>query len=140
MICRTVLSVSVAVLLLSTIGRAGDAKKDEAQLKGTWTVISEEDNGKASKVKDATVTIGAGKITVKVKGKKDQESTYKVDTTKKPKAIDIVVDDGKKSKLGIYELDGDTLKLCFGEKARPTEFKTSQESPGLLLVLKREKK
>jgi hypothetical protein len=35
MICRTVLSVSVAVLLLSPIGRAGDAKKDEAQLKGT---------------------------------------------------------------------------------------------------------
>jgi uncharacterized protein (TIGR03067 family) len=37
--------------------------------------------------------------------------------------------------LGIYQLDGDTLKWCVGRKARPSEFETKQGA--FLLVLRR---
>lgn len=40
--------------------------------------------------------------------------------------------------LGIYQLDGDTLKWCVGRKSRPTEFETKQGS--FLLILKRKAK
>jgi uncharacterized protein (TIGR03067 family) len=40
-------------------------------------------------------------------------STFKVDPTKKPKTIDFKPQDGGTIK-GIYELDGDTLKLGIG--------------------------
>ena len=43
--------------------------------------------------------------------------------------------------LGIYEIDGDTLKVCFDPegKKRPTEFKTASGSQ-TLVVHKRLKK
>jgi uncharacterized protein (TIGR03067 family) len=56
--------------------------------------------------------------------------TFKVDATVMPKAIDIDGIENEKI-LGIYELNGDTLKLCVGSK-RP---KTFEE--GDLFVLKR---
>ena len=43
--------------------------------------------------------------------------------------------------LGIYELEGDTFKVCFaapGKADRPTEFKSAAGSGHRLLVLKRE--
>jgi hypothetical protein len=44
--------------------------------------------------------------------------------------------------LGIYELDGDTVKFCFGGpgKERPTEFTTKEGSMRTLSVWKRDKK
>jgi uncharacterized protein (TIGR03067 family) len=39
--------------------------------------------------------------------------------------------------LGIYQLEGDTLKWCVGRKSRPTEFETKQGS--FLLILKRKR-
>jgi hypothetical protein len=39
---------------------------------------------------------------------------------------------------GIYELKGDTLKVCYGSE-RPAEFKTKPDSSQKLYVFKREK-
>ena len=58
------------------------------------------------------------------------ERTFRLDPTAKPKTIDFKVISGfgkGKTDLAIYELDGDTLKICYamGEGAkRPTEFKS----------------
>ena len=41
--------------------------------------------------------------------------------------------------IKLYELAGDTLKVCFGVQ-RPKEFKTELDSKKWILVLKREKK
>jgi uncharacterized protein (TIGR03067 family) len=40
---------------------------------------------------------------------------------------------------GIYELKGETLKVCYGPE-RPTEFKTKPDSSQRLYVFEREKK
>jgi hypothetical protein len=43
--------------------------------------------------------------------------------------------------FGIYDLDGDTLKVCFNmdHDPRPKEFKSARKSRFLLLTLKRAK-
>jgi hypothetical protein len=68
-----------------------------------------------------------------------------IDPTKTPKTMDVAVtgkpDDAQVLSKAIYELDGDTLRICAGEEVRPEAFKTTAET-GItqLMVLKREKR
>jgi len=51
----------------------------------------------------------------------------RLDPTKTPKQIDLVVVEGPnvgETQLGIYELNGDDLKVCYGFPSRPTQFET----------------
>ena len=73
------------------------------------------------------------------------ELTFKLDPAKEPKAIDFTTaagpDKGKRIK-GIYQLEDDTLKVCFNPKKdgeRPTAFATKAESSVRLNTFKREK-
>jgi uncharacterized protein (TIGR03067 family) len=68
-----------------------------------------------------------------------------LDPTKKPKAIDAVRSEGMdkgKPMLGIYELEGESQKVCFAPvgKERPTEFSSAAGSGHVLTVWKRAKK
>jgi uncharacterized protein (TIGR03067 family) len=70
--------------------------------------------------------------------------TFVLDPGKKPKTIDIKFTEGPEkgnTSLGIYELDGDTLKICLTitAKDRPTEFAAKAKSGHGFEVLKREK-
>ncbi len=71
-----------------------------------------------------------------------KKGTFKLDPSKKPKAMDLTLEKkGKKeTALFIYELDGDNLKLCWRKPGgkRPTHF-TSKDTGGLM-ILKRNKK
>ena len=61
------------------------------------------------------------------------------------KAIDLTLTQGigkGKVALGIYELDGDTLKLCFPQDekvARPTKFASTDGSRHVLITMRRQK-
>jgi uncharacterized protein (TIGR03067 family) len=69
------------------------------------------------------------------------DGTYKLDLTAIPKAIDIVLLSplGEEWKyLGIYEFEGDTLKLCLDKEKRPTAFDI--EGTSRLYVLQRVRK
>ncbi|HSQ57227.1 MAG TPA: TIGR03067 domain-containing protein, partial [Gemmata sp.] len=49
------------------------------------------------------------------------ENKFTLDPTKSPKAFDILPSD--KSSQGIYEFEGDALKICLGNHdVRPTKF------------------
>jgi uncharacterized protein (TIGR03067 family) len=59
-----------------------------------------------------------------------QAGTQKIDPSKSPKTIDVTMTEGLNKRavmLGIYEIDGDTLKACFDPqgKQRPTKFKSA---------------
>ena len=130
----------IALALLAAPGRADGPKKDGDNLEGTWVVTSSEDGGeKVAGEVGGKVVISADKITL-VSGGTEEAIGYTLDPSKAPKWIDLA--DGKKTYLGIYELDGDTLKICFPEsgKGRATKFESKPD--GLndrLIVLKRAK-
>src|SRR5262249_40872043 len=69
------------------------------------------------------------------------EFSYRIDPTKNPKAIDLILKDseGEHRQLGIYHADEGQLKLCWQHdgKQRPTEFKTAAEPTQMLSVLTR---
>src|SRR5437763_8723756 len=85
-----------------------------------------------------------GVTTVSFDGKVYIKAKFTIDPSQKPKTIDYAVTEGTnkgKTQLGIYEIDGDTLKFCFAapEKPRPAEFASKADSGHTLSVWKREK-
>ena len=70
------------------------------------------------------------------------KGTYKIDPAANPKAMETTASTGPykdKPLLGIYELDGDSLKICYAApgKDRPTEFNSKAGSGWILTVHKR---
>ena len=122
-----------------------DRAKEREKLAGTWqgfVVNGKGENPNAGPVK-LEVIIAGDKMTAKdlQSGNKSMgEGTYKLDLAKK--TIDPTGNAGPeigKSYLGIYSLEGDTLKWCVANpgKARPTQFVT--KTGQFLLILKRQK-
>ncbi len=154
---RHVLTVLVAFWLAAGVGlvAAGDSakeaaiKKDRAQFKGTWRVVSLVVDGNKAPDSDAQKIIvtnhADGTWVVKVGDKEVARGTSTIDPTKKPKTLDFVPTVGSnqgKTHLGLYELKGDSRKLCFVApgKDRPTEFSSTPGSGHILVVFRRDKK
>jgi uncharacterized protein (TIGR03067 family) len=138
-----------AVLVLAGTAVAEDAdKKELARLEGEWTMVSGEANGFSmpeEMVKSGKRVAKDGQTTINIGGRVYFKAKYCIDPAKKPKAIDYTMTEGPtkgKTHLGIYELDGDTVKFCFAVpgKERPTEFTAKEGSQRTLSVWKRVKK
>ena len=134
-----------------TGARADDKAEVEKELKkfqGIWTFASSEAGGKkapADDLKGLTITFEGNKHTVKKGDEVLQVGTQKLDPSKSPKTIDVTITEGPKKgavMLGIYQIDADTLTVCFDEegKKRPTEFKSAAGSETFVNVHKRVKK
>jgi uncharacterized protein (TIGR03067 family) len=123
-------------------------KKEMAQLEGEWSMMSGEADGMS--MPDAMVKTGKrvakdGETTITIGGQVYFKAKFTIDPAKKPKAIDYEMTEGPtkgKTHLGIYDLDGDTVKFCFAApgKDRPTEFTSKEGSQHTLSVWKRVKK
>lgn len=112
--------------------------KDQEQIQGTWKMVSSEKNDRERQVKVTQVIIKADKITfVGPDGNESFDVAYTLDPNKKPKAIDIKNEKGDDTSLGIYSLEGDTLKICSARPGTepPTEFATKPDSGLSLIVL-----
>jgi uncharacterized protein (TIGR03067 family) len=137
---RRVLAILAVGLASAAFVQGGDAKKEK--IEGVWTVVSAVKGGeKLADVDNMEVKlIFAGEKLTVVKGGKNEELTYKLDAGQKPKAIDLMPKD--KTIKGIYQVDGDTLKICFTgpDDERPTEFVSKEGTRTLLLTLRRDKK
>ncbi len=113
---------------------------DQEKIQGTWALTSGERNGKPlsdEMIQHIKLIFAGDKLTTKHKDRKT-EATFKLDSNKTLKEIDLEME-GSVGK-GIYQLDGDTLKIVHGEvgDARPKDF--PKAGSGLtVLVLKREK-
>jgi uncharacterized protein (TIGR03067 family) len=136
-------AVVCTVGLLATHGLAGNqpgkTKPDKEAIQGAWIAASAETSGKKvgdDQVKQCRLNFDGDKIEIVglIQGK--GKGTFKLDPTKKPKAIDIFIPD-EDDVLGVYELDGKTLKLCLtaGGGDRPKDF--TGKGKQMFLVLKR---
>jgi uncharacterized protein (TIGR03067 family) len=122
---------------------ADDQAAEFKKLNGTWKMEQAELNG--SKWPDAF----AQQFTLILKDEKYQllsksptdEGTAKLNVNKKPKTMEIKGEKGPnqgKTFLAIYEMDKDTLKICYdlSGKAYPTEFSASKDSGHFLVTYK----
>lgn len=144
----------LGILALATFGgtegRADEKAIVEKELKkfhGTWKFEKVEASGKEvpiSQFKGMTVIFAGDKYTVKNGDKVIQTATQKLNPSRLPKTLDVMVIAGPDKGailLGIYEITGDTLKVCFvpqGQK-RPTELKAVSDWQ-TLVIHKRVKK
>jgi uncharacterized protein (TIGR03067 family) len=127
-------------LLLTSLARAQATDDDQQKLQGKWTVESFQYNGNpVEMMKEATREFKDGKYSLTPKTGDAIEGTVKLDPTKKPKTIDLEVN-GRTLK-GIYELDGDTLKMCYilSDGERPSEFASKPDTGVILILHKRAK-
>jgi uncharacterized protein (TIGR03067 family) len=140
--------VVIGLIAFTSIAIADDKKQADEfkKMDGTWLVVKGELGGTAlpeEVTKTFTLTLAGGKYAVKVGGQ-DDKGTCTIDPTKKPKELDIKGEEGPnkgKTIPCIYDLDGDTLKVCYdlSGKKRPTEFKTEKDTLLYLAVYKRQK-
>src|ERR1043165_7718379 len=123
---------------------------DEQKLQGTWQLVYQQSNGQklpdemAAEMFHGRMVFAGDKVryTVELPGF-DLQFSYKLNSEQQPKAIDLELvhtpDDrgiGVKM-LGIYLLEGKTLKICYNKSARPTDFSAGEGSQNTLVVLKR---
>lgn len=142
------LACLLAGVLLSAGAGADDAAKELEKLQGTWTVTIVELDGKPAtdeqKKRVSQLVVKGDKYTILVDGKKIDGGTLKVDPAKKPKVMDATPEEGPlkgKALAGVYELEGDDMKVCFAQpdKDRPTELKTKAGTLQILFSYKRVK-
>jgi len=140
------LAVMVVGSLLAT-GAAGQdkGKTDKDKIQGKWLPVSLEKGGiKApeEEYKKVKLAFTGDKITV-VEDAREMAVTFKLDPAKKPKQIDVTESRNGKDEVheGIYELDGDKLKICFAhaQDPRPRDFVSQAGTSQTLIVLTREK-
>ena len=133
----------LALLLASFVAFAARATDDLKAMSGTWKPTQAELAGQPMPppvLKSITLKIdglGYEVIVMTEKGPSPDRGTIKLDQAATPKGMTVTGVEGPnagKTFPAVYELAGDTLRICYdlsGAK-RPTEFKTA---PGTLLYL-----
>ena len=132
------------VLLAAGLGVHAFAQA-AAKLEGAWTAVSAERDGKpADELKGHRLTFAGDTFVIQREGRTLYKGTFKADPAKKPAQIDFRQTEGEakgKTWLGIYALEGDTLKIVDNAvdtaKPRPTQFATGPDSGYVLMVFKR---
>jgi uncharacterized protein (TIGR03067 family) len=99
-------------------------------LQGWWTVMKADAKGDVPAGAHWIIEGNKIRIALHREGKLESFMTYKADATDYPKTIDLTYDRGPakgKALKGIYELDGNTLKICYVSPA--TEEPEKAERP-----------
>lgn len=124
--------ILLACVALCAAADAPEARDDAGKLKGLWAMTSVTVLG-VRQPDDPTagtlITAFDGESYLRKRGSEIlEEGRYKIDPGKTPRVVDFVITKGQdagKRMLGIYELEGDTLKICVaraGDKKRPKRF------------------
>ena len=121
-------------------GPPNSRASDLDNIQGTWQVTYSEDGGRIAPqelLANLRFIIDGQTLTTEMAGRKSV-STYELDPTSSPKSIDLT--ENGRTKQGIYDLVGDTLRICFPEtgKQRPTAFDSQPDSANdVIIMLKR---
>ena len=149
----TVLITLVLGILFVPAGPPGRAATDEevikaelAKIQGEWIVESQEEEGKPllhREIKSRRIFFGGDRAIVRNRDEMIQIALVKFDP-KTPGALDLTVIAGSYqhiTMLGIYEIKGDTFRVCFDKagRERPKSFKTTADSGLFTAVYRRER-
>jgi uncharacterized protein (TIGR03067 family) len=142
---KTTVLLSLVSLFAAFTATAGDPIQDEKAIQGTWLPVEGQLAGHTMKpevLHIISLEMDSGKYLVTAEN--IDRGTYMINTKATPKTLDItgvVGPNAGRNIPAIYELQGDTLKICYGlhGSPRPTEFKTGTNTQSLLFVYKRKK-
>jgi uncharacterized protein (TIGR03067 family) len=109
--------------------------KDLEKMQGAWHAVAGETKGTPSEpdtLKKFKLVVKKDSYTVKVGDEDHVSAKVKLRAGKEPKELDIVLETGPIYK-GIYEINGDTLKMCMvlssdDDSERPKEFRSDENS------------
>ncbi|HLJ25125.1 MAG TPA: TIGR03067 domain-containing protein [Candidatus Angelobacter sp.] len=127
-------SVLVVLVCVSLLGFA--QKQDKGSLQGKWRATEATSNGEPPPpgMLEKLILLFNGE-TVSVMGA--APTRFTIDNSYTPAHIDIL---NSRHQVGIYELKGDTLKICFGmDGDRPKAFSTEKHTDHTYMLLKRVK-
>jgi uncharacterized protein (TIGR03067 family) len=119
--------VAVGLLLGADEPKKNSGTEELKKIQGQWTVESLEANGEklpADEAKKMKLTIKDENWTLD-RGDDTTKGTIKLAPSKNPKEFDAMIEGSGDAVLGLYELKGDTLKMCWTSPGgeRPTAFK-----------------
>lgn len=142
-------------LVLFVLKREKPTKSDQETIQGSWKVVDAmvlgkkvEGTGLGEKgiLHLATLNLlfifEGDKWEGRALDKVESRGTFKLDSGKKPKTIDLRIADGDGTHLGIYRLEGNKLTLCLPDRSkegRPSEFSSTMENKCSLIMLERKK-
>jgi uncharacterized protein (TIGR03067 family) len=149
-----------ASLFIAALANADDKdtnddaiKKELAALEGTWELVGKEFLGKRStkeqieELNDDRVVLKGDRLTVRNEERKTvlSEAVIRINLKTKPKSVEVTYTAGLskgETTPAIYEIEGDTLKVCYAmeKEKRPDEFAGKENGKSLLLTYKRVKK
>ena len=147
------LAFTVLACLLAQLAAASTTRPstrgvaDAVAVRGSWTCVSAVVDGKPLSEKTARklkLTLTADRYKTERGDEVLFDSTYRLDPGQKPPRIEMIGTEGDaagKPALGIYSLEGDTLKICYtmpGGK-RPERFESAAGSGASLVVWARAK-
>lgn len=126
-------AISVACFGLCCLIAVAGGAKDGGKIEGKWNATGGSSDGKKipQEIIDKimlVVTFKDGKYSVTVGDKQVESGTYKIDASKKPAAIDMLIAEGKdkdKKQLAIYKIEADKLTVAIGAAGsdkRPKDF------------------
>jgi uncharacterized protein (TIGR03067 family) len=118
---------------------------DLDRLQGKWVAVSGHARKQAMPAEQLamlSITFDGERVTLTQPGNPPQSNsgTFKINANSVPKQITFVAPDPKKETLpGIYEFDGEQLKLAFVDEdySRPTNFDPDDRADHMTLVLER---
>ncbi len=125
-----------AVLELNRV-REEAARRDKERLQGAWSFVS----GK----REAELVIIGDEFTMRFRNGDLYTGRFTVDPTHKPRAMDLVIDEGPeayrgKTAMAIYEFDGDYLIWCPSEPGhgkRLRAFPPAEDRNTLCIIFRR---
>ena len=115
--------------------------QDLDRLQGNWNIVSLEMDGQSMSGGGARIVVQGNRFTSIAMGA-TYEGTVEVDESAAPKRFDLHFDQGPEKgnrSLGIYELDGDTWKICLTTRGseRPKKFAAPPGTGIALEILQR---
>jgi uncharacterized protein (TIGR03067 family) len=165
-----VAAVAVVACVAAEPPKDEAAKKDMELLRGTWVLVGREAQGRRMSDREFKEMQDKHQISFVFKGSEgvwrwavvsyqspDGKTRWsgvlypspfmcRLEPTKQPKEMDLEfrknpTNPKEYTLKAIYSIEGDTLKICTGDRAdlRPTRFATESGSNGALLVLQRQK-
>lgn len=135
----------IALLLTTALFMAADPDLD--RLQGTWQLVAMETEGHevpADELKGRTAVYEGNRLSLRSGADVRRRGIVTLDSSRSPGAMNTWDQDGPfadQTVPGIYELSGDTLKVCFARpgEERPKRFTTKEGTGFLYCVYRRQK-